>query len=759
MRNLVIHPWKLRYGTSKLLVRTVLGLICLGVAGLWFICPLSLSLGARYDHTATTLPDGKVLVVGGYTGTASSQKTIGTVKIYDPMTDLWSAGASLNIKRAEHTATLLPDGKVLVIGGDTHGAGIASFSSVEATELYDPLTDSWTYSGNLTHARVGHTATLLADGRVMVVGGHTARIVRQLKTVELYNPVTGAWTMGEEQNFFHGFNTATLLRDGRVLVIGHPPAGDSTAAELYDPGTDSWSKAGILNEEREQGYSATLLADGRVLVVGGNDGYTSAELYDPDTNTWTLTGNLNAEREQHTASLLADGKVLITGGNISKSTEIYDPATGVWTVTGNFNLPRRHSFAANSLPDGKFLVIGGLLSNGTNTGKADGSAEWFDPATGLWSVRGMRAKRLAFNIALALLLIIGPFLFFGLKRRIFEIPAYEIHKRARWQSLTIRHNLPFAKYDLLQNSYLSGQYRGHRLELGTTGKGYLTQLVTFVRLTPSASRSINSSSSKNNKVIDNINPFLISEASLTRLREKDAYILKRQDWYYYEQPEVELDHEYLRFVLNLLSDLAEVYSGLVAGGGEAAIHLQSVVANKKHPLRRVAISVLEDIGLLARIQLKHRYSSLLCPRCLAGYSAHQIQLNWWKAVTFYGCRSCAQSQEFIKKPQQLVALLDREAVEKQQEDGLLKVNWLRYRQLFDFNRVEIVNATDEDVERFAVQVGNDIDETRRRTYQAVSCVIQSTCNLSDNTFRILRATFGQVSSTHFIPEGRKNSSE
>jgi hypothetical protein len=198
-----------------------------------------------------------------------------------------------------------------------------------------------------------------------------------------------------------------------------------------------------------------------------------------------------------------------------------------------------------------------------------------------------------------------------------------------------------------------------------------------------------------------------------------------------------------------LSDLAEVYPSLVAGGGEAAIQLQPVVADKKHPLRGVAISILEDIGLQARIRLRHRYSSLLCPRCLVSYSAHQIQLTWWKSVTFYGCRTCTQSQEFIEKPPQLVALLDQEAAEQQQEDDFLKVNWLRYRRLFDFNRVEIVNATDEEVERFAVQVGNDVDETRRRNYQAVSCVIQSPCSLSENTIRILRGIFGHVNNSHF----------
>lgn len=173
----------------------------------------------------------------------------------------WRPTASLNTARFLHTATLLPNGMVLVAGGDLRGV-------LASADLYDPANRIWTPTGSLNVARSSHTATLLPNGMVLVAGGD----------------------------------------DGHVF---------SASAELYDPASGTWTLTGSLNAPR-LGHTATLLANGMVLVAGGldiNGGESStSELYDPATGTWTVTGNLNTARSGHTTTLLANGTVLVAGG-------------------------------------------------------------------------------------------------------------------------------------------------------------------------------------------------------------------------------------------------------------------------------------------------------------------------------------------------------------------------------------------------------------------------------------------------------------
>ncbi|HEX8822383.1 MAG TPA: kelch repeat-containing protein [Archangium sp.] len=174
-----------------------------------------------------------------------------------------------------------------------------------------------------------HTATLLADGRVLAVGGLGSASPglpsTVLRSAELYDPATGSWT--SPSTLVPGTprmdHTATRLADGRVLVVGgfgapQPGQPNQTlaTAELYDPATGSWRPTGGMALPRRY-HSATLLADGRVLVAGGHDGTSalaSAELYDPTTGTWTVTSCASLDRRYHTATRLPDGRVLVTGG-------------------------------------------------------------------------------------------------------------------------------------------------------------------------------------------------------------------------------------------------------------------------------------------------------------------------------------------------------------------------------------------------------------------------------------------------------------
>ena len=286
---------------------------------------------ARANHTATLLSDGRVLVVGG--GGNGLSGLLATAELYDPASGAWIATGSMNGIRIAHTATLLADGKVLVAGG-ADSISETSVNALATAELYDPVTGSWSATGNMIEARARHTATLLADGKVLVTGGSGSSAgTDSLATAELYDPATGSWTATGTMIEARTDHTATLLPDGRVLVAGgNSSSGPQLAsAELYDRGTGSWTVTGKMVGDHA-GHMATLLPDGRVLVLGGSSGTgpeATAELYDPSTGSWAATANMNGEHLGGTATLLRDGSVLLAGGinprGMLATAELYEP--------------------------------------------------------------------------------------------------------------------------------------------------------------------------------------------------------------------------------------------------------------------------------------------------------------------------------------------------------------------------------------------------------------------------------------------------
>jgi hypothetical protein len=318
----------------------------------------------RDSHAATLLPNGKVLVAGRGGGGE-------TTELYDSASGTWTATGSLGVNVWDFTATLLPNGKVLAAGGLTVVEGDMIVSSAEC-ELYDPANGTWTSTGSLGHARDYHTATLLPNGKVLVAGGFDRGSVT---SAELYDPVTETWTTTGSPGAVRLHSSATLLPDGKVLIVGGRTAGGalSSATELYDPASGTWTSTGSLATARND-QTATLLPNGLVLVAGGYNStgsLVSAELYDPTSGSWTSTGSLGAAREGSETTLLPNGKVLVSGGlregpggAVLASAELYDPATGAWTATGSLGAARV-GHTATLLPNGQVLVAGGFGSTGT----------------------------------------------------------------------------------------------------------------------------------------------------------------------------------------------------------------------------------------------------------------------------------------------------------------------------------------------------------------------------------------------------------
>jgi hypothetical protein len=331
---------------------------------------------ARTQHTATLLLDGRVLVAGG----TANGISLDAAELYDPNTGEWSPTGNLHGGRQNHTATLLSDGRVLVAGGFTYDfpQGV-----LKSAELYDPATGAWSQTADMGVARYGHTATLLSNGKVLVVGGG-GRV--RYHRAELYDPDTATWSFTGPLAWLIDRHTATLLQDGEVLIAGGENffTGEvSHFAVLYGVANGLWNQTGNL-ANRRQFHTATLLSDGTVLVAGGsnynNDRHTlvSAELYDPLSATWSLTRPLHDARSDHTATLLPSGEVLVAGGqfdfNETTSCEEYDPINQTWGGTGPLNVARIFH-TATLLPNGRVLVAGGANFNDGELA----SAELFDP--------------------------------------------------------------------------------------------------------------------------------------------------------------------------------------------------------------------------------------------------------------------------------------------------------------------------------------------------------------------------------------------
>jgi hypothetical protein len=340
-------------------------------AGLW--SKAASPITGRAEHTAMLLPNGNVLIAGGSDGLG---KALATAEVYNPATKRWTAVGSMSTARLDHTATLLPSGKVLVAGGQ---GGPEPFSSLTSTELYDPTSGSWSAAAPMIVSRARHTATLLADGRVLVVGGLSLTVgaaglfPSPPTDAEIYDPTADHWSTTAPMGCYRLDPTATRLADGRVLVAGGQ-CGVATlnSTEIYDPTGDRWISAAPMGVRRA-GHAAALLPDGDVIVVGGTGeepnslaiSLTSAEIYDPRTNLWVTVAGMAAVPVHHSATLVGNGMVLTVGFSGRSRPEVYDLAHNAWSSTGPSM--DRYQHTATRLRNGNVLIVGGYALESLNS--------------------------------------------------------------------------------------------------------------------------------------------------------------------------------------------------------------------------------------------------------------------------------------------------------------------------------------------------------------------------------------------------------
>ena len=287
----------------------------------------------------------------------------------------WAATGTLNLPRIGHTATLLANGQVLVAGGED-----SQSSHIASAELYNPVSGKWTVTGSLGTPRIDHTATLLANGEVLIAGGVSSTYTA---SAEIYSPLTGKWTATGSMSTPRAFAAAVLLMNGKVLMAGGSNANgtSNSTAELYDPASGKWTPT--TNMPSGHSAPATLLLSGKALVAGGG-----GILYDPLTAQWTATGPLYYSLTGGSATLAPNGDALVYGNKFScYAAQIYNPSTNTWA--------RSIGQCGNSvsygplvlLGTGKVLLAGDEITYSGHTSPTTRCA-LYDPSTNTWTSTG-----------------------------------------------------------------------------------------------------------------------------------------------------------------------------------------------------------------------------------------------------------------------------------------------------------------------------------------------------------------------------------
>lgn len=344
-------------------------------------------VGKMVQHRAfprvTLLLDGSVLVTGGILQEGRVGAPLAKAERFDPKTNSFTAvGDMAYIRDDSHAPVRLQDGRVLVVGGWVYQSQLAD------AELFDPATGRFALTGKMLQDRSGPTATLLPNGQVLVAGGWGSKPFEHKASAELFDPVAGGFRMTGRLTVGRSRHNAVALADGRVVILGGYGKRDRTltSVEIYDPATGTFAAGGDLAQSRGDA-SAVLLPDGRILVAGGL--HTAAtgrpvpensiEIYDPATGKSSITDTLPAGGVGICISL-RDGHVLVAGGqrtadfkqeeDVLKDAWLVDPTTGKLSPTLPMNI-RRVGFGGALLPDGRVLVLAGWVGQYEDTDTAE----------------------------------------------------------------------------------------------------------------------------------------------------------------------------------------------------------------------------------------------------------------------------------------------------------------------------------------------------------------------------------------------------
>jgi N-acetylneuraminic acid mutarotase len=383
-------PWVLGLAGGLLVVVAIIALTLKGggatkapaavpVVGTWAKAPSPASI--RGTAAVVELRNGQVLAAGGGVGTIP----LAAVELYDPASGAWKPTGSLNQPRRGAAAAVLADGRVLIAGG------VAGPTLLGSAEIFDPGTGRWTTTGPMTIPRLGGTMTLLPGGDVLVAGGTTTggqqgtgggQTISPTASAEEYHTATGQWSPAGSMAAPRFEATATVLGDGRVLIVGGlGGAGTPSStglqyeplksAEIFDPAVAAFTGAGSMTEGRAL-QVAVRLADGEVLVAGGVGGsggtvaLSTAERFQPTTGAWSEVAAMLQGRSGASAVALSTGLVLVAGGETVDqgahhslaTAQVFDVAKNLWEPAGTMSCPRSGSGIA-PLADGSVLVVAG----------------------------------------------------------------------------------------------------------------------------------------------------------------------------------------------------------------------------------------------------------------------------------------------------------------------------------------------------------------------------------------------------------------
>ena len=354
----------------------------------------------RSAHTTTLLNNGKVLVTGGRLSTGADTP-LTSAELYDPISGTWSSTGTMAQGRWSHSATLLPDGRVLVAGGFS-----ANATTLASAELYDPATGTFSAAGNMASLRGTHANALIRGpncgtncGKVLVTGGRSSVTtpLTTLKTTELYNPQLNVWEAAGDLNVARHLMEAVALPDGRVLVAGG--FGPTETAETFDPTTGTWAPTGNAMNFAKARATVTLMADGNVLVNNGwnNGPVPASDVFDYRTNTFRPVATPLTHRWNATAVLLPNGKVMALAGGVGGATaDLYDPAADAFRSGGSLQVARGALSSTAAGPGGTAVVLSSSTTGfqadpavcGDNCGKVLVVGNSDDPVNELYTPAG-----------------------------------------------------------------------------------------------------------------------------------------------------------------------------------------------------------------------------------------------------------------------------------------------------------------------------------------------------------------------------------